>query len=132
MTGLIRELLMNDWLIGTPVIICGILILLFTVIKTLKIIRSDQPQQTGLTSIWLTGLLSLLFSILSLVLSVMFCLEAISLAGDISPTMISEELAHASSYLLLGISLFILSLIIWGILNRFRSCRSEQLSTGNI
>lgn len=108
-------------------------VLLITVLKTMKIYKSETPNQIGLMGIWFLGLLSFMVSIVSFMLSMLEAFDTIQAMGEISPAGIAGGIKYATLNITQGYLIFLVSIIIWGILKGILNNKIRKtLSSNNL
>ncbi len=113
---------------GIPILLCGILIILITVQKTIKILKSDNPLQIGLHSIWLIGIICFLFRTLeqSIILGNMF--DAMDSAEELNTPLVYKGLSDLATYSVSSTIVLIISIIFWGYLKALQKHKIKKMT----
>jgi hypothetical protein len=114
--------------IGLPVIVGGLLLLAFSTIKLMMVLRSESPLRIGLFGIWLLGLLTFLTGLLNQVIIIRNSFDRIAEAGDISASIVARNIGDSYRTTISGLSVLILSLILWGIIKSIRDSKTSRLT----
>jgi len=94
----------------------GLLMLASSGYKIFRMILKKEFDLLQMNYILLFGSLSLIFGILGQGIGLFNAMEAISVAGDISPSLVAAGFRVSMITPLFGIMIFIFSLIFWGVL----------------
>lgn len=94
----------------------GLLMLASSGYKIFRMILKKEFDLLQMNYILLFGSLSLIFGILGQGMGLFGAMEAISVAGDISPSLVAAGFRVSMITPLYGIFIFIFSLIFWGVL----------------
>ncbi len=94
----------------------GLLMLASSGYKIFRMILKKEFDLLQLNYILLFGSLSLICGILGQGIGLFYAMEAISEAGDISPSLMAAGFRVSMITPLFGIMIFIFSLIFWGVL----------------
>ena len=108
-----------------PIAVCALLVILFTILNLIKILNSQDPEKIGLVGVWLPGVLALLFGRLGHLLAMKEAFHVISYAGDVNASMVAEPMGGTFFYWIAGLSVLIISLILWGILKGVVNARKS-------
>lgn len=113
---------------GIPILICGILIILITIQKTMKILKSDNPLQIGLNSIWLIGLICFLFRTLeqAIILGNMF--DAMASAEELNTPLVYKGLGDLAFYSVSSTTVLIISITFWGYLKGLQRYKIKKMT----
>ena len=98
------------------VTICGLLMLFFSLKKVIQMLSSREFNLLLLDRILLFGSLAFLFGILDQAMSFFLMMRSISIAGDISVSLLAEGLKISLVVPIYSLIIFIVSLIIWAVL----------------
>ncbi len=98
------------------VTICAIVMLVFSVKKTLQYFVHKRMKKQGLNLILLFGSLAMVLGFLGQAVGLVSAFDAIQQAGDISPSLVAGGLQVSMLAPMYGTIVFIFSLIIWGFL----------------
>ncbi|MBK3517295.1 MotA/TolQ/ExbB proton channel family protein [Carboxylicivirga marina] len=96
---------------------CGIILIVTGYIKLWKLRKTNYPESIGIFWTWLLGVIGLLLGIFGQVLSMVEAFDSISQAGTISPSMVADGIKNSYKPTLFGLTVLIISLVVWGILN---------------
>jgi biopolymer transport protein ExbB len=102
---------------------CGLIVIVVGYVKLWKLRKSKYPETIGVFGIWLMGIIAFLLGIFGQVLNMINTFDSIAQAGDISPSLVAEGIKSSYKSTLVGLTVLIISLIIWGILNRTKQNR---------
>ncbi len=98
-------------------ILCGILVVIFTFIK-IKKLQSSNPHAVQIFEIWSFGLLAFLSGFLGQILGLVRTFDAISQAGDVSPSIVANGVKETLVSTLIGVLILMGSIVLWAIVNR--------------
>lgn len=98
------------------VTICGLLALFFSVKKVIRMSSKHEFNLLLLDHILLFGSLAFLFGILDQAMSFFYMMRSISIAGDISLSLLAEGLKISLVVPIYSLIIFIVSLMIWAVL----------------
>lgn len=108
------------------VMICGLLMLFFSVKKAIQMSSKHEFNLLLLDRILLFGSLALLFGILDQAMSFFYMMRAISVAGDISASLLAEGLKISIVVPISSLIIFIVSLIIWAVLKEINHRKTQS------
>jgi hypothetical protein len=94
----------------------AIVVLLLTIVKSIKIYKTDTPKQIGLMGIWLVGFIAFLISVLSICLGILKTFDIVEAMGEISPIVFVIGIKDSVKNMTFAYQIFIASIILWGIL----------------
>lgn len=114
-------------IVALPTILCGFTVLILGYVKLTRIRRIVNPKGVFVFEIWLTGLIGLLFGFFGQLVRMREGFNAISMAGDISASIVAETIGGSYNYSLRGILVLIVSLIVWGILKSIKMKKEVDL-----
>lgn len=95
---------------------CGILVLAFSCLKIYRMVKRKEYDLGGLNYILLFGSLALMIGLLHSGISLSLAMKAISIAGDVSQSLVADGIRYWVFDPIVGLVIFIVSLIFWGIL----------------
>ena len=107
---------------------CGIIVLVVGYIKLWKLRRINRPGTVLIFEIWLIGIIAFLLGFFGQLVTMIQAFDAISMAGDINPTMVADALKGSYRPILIGLSVLIISLIVWGILKGTKENRINTVT----
>lgn len=112
---------MNIWLILS--LISGTLVIAFTFLKFKKL-ESSNPKTVNTSEIWVFGLLALLVSFGGLVTGTKNMFDSIEASGEITPSVVSNELKNTIMWNTgTGVIIFTISIILWVIIYRTKKSK---------
>lgn len=109
--------------IGITVIIGGLLLIVLSIIKLVKILYTNNPSDVGLFAIWLIGILTFLTGLLNQVINIRKTFEVIAQVGDVNASLVADGISQTYSTTISGLLILIVSLIIWGVLKTIRDSK---------
>ncbi|MCG8697012.1 MAG: MotA/TolQ/ExbB proton channel family protein [Bacteroidales bacterium] len=108
--------------------ICGLIVIVVGYIKLWKLRRINRPGTVLIFEIWLIGIIAFLLGFFGQLVTMIQAFDAISMAGDINPTMVADALKGSYRPILIGLSVLIISLIVWGILKGTKENRINTVT----
>jgi hypothetical protein len=106
--------------------ICGLLMLFASGYKIFRMLAKKEFDLFQLSYILLFGSLAAVIGILGQGIGLFGAMEAISIAGDISPALMAGGFRVSLITPIYGILIFILSLLLWGVLKEFNLRRMKN------
>jgi hypothetical protein len=102
--------------INIPIYISVLVLVIFTILKVIEIKKYGGNKKIVLLPIWLTGVIGFLFCVVAQIYWIHEGFQRISMAGDISASLIASSI-NATIYMsFIGFYFLIFSLILWGFL----------------
>jgi hypothetical protein len=102
---------------GIPTLIIALIIIVITFYKAIRILKSNDCRNIGLSGIWLFGLFAFLLRIFEQVLGLGNLFYAIGIAEIPDYQALALGLSEILLKSVLGFIVLILSLVFWGILH---------------
>lgn len=118
---------MNLGFTAIPVLICGIIIILFSLFKFFKIIQRNDLSGKYLNAIWILGLLAFLFRVLELLIHLSDMFYALSKAKEPDFSAFCNGLSGAMLYSINGLAVLIISLIFWGLIKAMLTFKKQKV-----
>ena len=112
-----------------PLIIFGILVVLTSIYKIVKIFRTNDVSNKYINAIWLFGLLGFLCRLFEQLIYLSNVFVQISSVKDPDISLIADSLSDVMLYLSNGLAVLILSLILWGIIKALVVLRLRILNS---
>jgi hypothetical protein len=106
--------------------ICGLLMFFASGYKIFRMFAKKEFDLFQLSYILLFGSLAAVIGILGQGIGLFGAMEAISIAGDISPALMAGGFRVSLITPIYGILIFILSLLLWGFLKEFNLRRMKN------
>jgi hypothetical protein len=106
--------------------ICGLLMLFASGYKIFRTFAKKEFDLFQLSYILLFGSLAAVIGILGQGIGLFGAMEAISVAGDVSPALMAGGFRVSLITPIYGILIFILSLLLWGFLKEFNLRRMKN------
>lgn len=128
---MIRQLTFDKFtsgITGIPILICGILIILISIQKTIKILKSDNPLQIGFNSIWILGLTCFLLRILEQAIMLGNMFDAMSSAEKLNTPLVYKGFSDLAFYSVSSTIVLIISIIGWGYLNGLQKYKIKKMT----
>ena len=105
--------------------ICGLLMLFASGYKIFRMFAKKEFDLFQLSYILLFGSLAAVIGFLGQGIGLFYAMEAISIAGDVSPALMAGGFKVSLIAPIYGTILFILSLLLWGILKEINLRRTK-------
>jgi len=112
-----------------PLVVFGILVVLISIYKIVKIFRTNDISNKYLNAIWLFGLLGFLYRLFEQLIYLSNIFADISSAKDPDISAIADSFSEAMLYLSNGLAVLIISLILWGTIKGLIILRSHKLNS---
>lgn len=102
---------------------CGLIVLVVGFLKLWKLRQTEYPEKVGIFEIWLMGIIAFLLGIFGPILSMINTLDSTAQDGDVSASIVADGIKSSYISILIGLTVLIISLIIWGILKETKQKR---------
>ncbi|GEM_PF-4891712 len=99
-----------------PLIIGIVLFLLISVRLFVKVFNQDRYKQVKIYKVIVFGIIGFVLSLISAFISLAIDMSVIADGGDVSTSVFINGLKGTVGYIISGVSIFIFSLVVWGVL----------------
>ena len=107
---------MTDGLTIVPVVICGVLVLLISIYKIVRILGANDISKRYLNAIWLLGLLAFLIRMVGQLMFMSEMFYAFAIAEIPDQSAVAYGLGESMLYSLSGLAVLIIALMFWGLI----------------
>lgn len=107
-------------------VISGVIVIVFVFLK-IKRLQSVNPNSVNTFEIWLFGLLAFLFGFWGHVIGMANMFDSFEASSAITPLAVSSGMKQAMWNTGIGISIFIVSIILWGFVYGIKKSKINSL-----
>lgn len=101
----------------------GVFILVFGYIQLWRLRKSTSPEAVQIFWTWLLGIVAFLWGILGQWIQIQIAFDEIAAQNNISADAVASSLRDSQNSSIQGLTVLIISLIVWGILNGVKKKR---------